>query len=106
MVYFRHEAKKLARQRQTDNEKHNETLVQPKLEPFSGFTKSLSELTKDKLYEMNDPEEAMALTAIDLSQSITLSENTTLRNVLQKDIGPLKTSSDGRSAAQLRAAKR
>ena len=106
VVYFRHEAKKLARQRQIDNEKNNETLVQPKLETFSGFTKSLSELTKDKLYEIDDPEEAMALTAIDLSQSISLSENTTLRNVLQKDIGPLKTSSDGRSAAQLRAAKR
>jgi len=106
VVYFRHEAKKLARQRQIDDEKNNEALVQPKLENFIGFTKSLANLTKEKLYEVGDPEEAMALTAIDLSRSTTLSENTTLRNELQKDIGPLQTSADGRSAAQIRAAKR
>jgi len=70
------------------------------------FYKISYECDARKLYEVNDPEEAMALTAIDLSQSTTLSENTTLRNLLQKDIGPLQTSSDGRSAAQIRAAKR
>ena len=106
VVYFRHEAKKLVGQCQIDNEKNNEALVQPKLETFSGFTQSLSDLTKDKLYEIDDPVEAMALTAIDLSQSTTFPENTTLCNVLQKDIGPLQTSSDGRSVAQLRATKR
>ena len=48
----------------------------------------------------------MALTAIDISQSISLSDNTNLRNTLQKDIGALKTTSHGKSVAQLRAAKR
>ena len=106
VVYFRHEAKKLARQRQIDDEKKNETLSQPKLETFCGFTKSLTNLTQSKIYEGNDAEEAMALTAVDLSKSVSLSENTTLRNVLQKDIGPLQASADGRSAAQIRTAKR
>ena len=58
------------------------------------------------MYEVNDPEEAMALTATDLSTSASLSENTTFRNVLQKGIGPLQTSLDGCSVAQIRAAKR
>ena len=35
-----------------------------------------------------------------------LSQNINLRNTLQKSIGPLKTSSNGLSVAQLRAAKR
>ena len=106
-MYFRHEAKKLARQRQIDDEKKLNTICQTKLDTFSGFTKSLTDLTKDKIYDGHDAKEAMALTAIDISKSITLSENTNLRNVLQKDIGPLSAcASDGRSAAQICIAKR
>ena len=77
-----------------------DTLCQTKLETFTGFTKLLSKLTQSKIYDGHGVEESMTLTAIDLSKSVTLSENTTLRNVLQKDIGPLQACApDGRSAA-------
>ena len=56
--------------------------------------------------DVEDADEAMALTAIDLTSSNSLSQNINLRNTLQKSIGPLKTSSNSLSVAQLRASKR
>ena len=82
VVYFRHEAKKLAKQRQLDKEIACDALIQPKLSTFTGFTAALTKLAADKLNDVEDPEEAMALTAIDISQSISLSDNTNLRNTL------------------------
>ena len=48
----------------------------------------------------------MAMTAIDLSNSTYLSDKTELRNVLQKNIGELKTKSNSLSVAQLRQQKK
>lgn len=58
------------------------------------------------MIDIEDADEAMALTAIDLTSSNSLSQNINLRNTLQKSIGPLKASSNGLSVAQLRASKR
>ena len=106
VVYFRHEAKKLARQRQLDYEKQTNSLSQPKLNSFFGFTDSLKEMTNSRLAEVESTDDAMAITACDLSSSKTLSGNVALRNTLQKCVGSLVTETkEGYSAAQLRAQK-
>ena len=51
------------------------------------------------MMDVKDADEAMAMTAIDLSNSNSLSQNVNLRNTLQKNIGPLKTTSNGLSVA-------
>jgi len=63
-------------------------------------------MIRDKLQDVENTDEAMALTAIDLSNSNLLSQNVKLRNTLQENIGPLKTSSNGINVAQLHASKR
>ena len=106
VIYYRHEANKVSRQRKIDKEKANQTMSQPKLDSFYGFTNALANISREQLIDVEDADEAMALTAIDLTSSNSLSQNINLRNTLQKSIGPLKTSSNGLSVAQLRAAKR
>ena len=80
VVYFRHDANKLARQKQLHIEIGNSTLSQPKLNYFFVFTKALAKMTSTQLYNVDEADDAMALTAIDLSNSNTLSKNIVLRN--------------------------
>ena len=63
-------------------------------------------MTRDKLQDVENTDKAIALTAIDLSNSSSLSQNVKLRSILQENIGTLKTSSNGTSVAQLRKSKR
>ena len=98
--------KKLARQKQLDIEKTNNKLVQPKLNSFFGFTKALANMTSSRLVDVDTADDAMAMTAIDLSNSTALTENIELRNALQLNIGELDTKSNGLSVAQLREQKR
>ena len=51
---------------------------------------------------MDNTDDAMALSAIDLSDSFALTEHVSLRNNIQKEIGGLTTTSNGLSVAQLR----
>ena len=69
---------------------------------FFGFTKTLSKMTSDRLNKVENTDDAMALSAIDLSNSVSLTENVSLRNNLQKNIGELTTTSNKLSVAQLR----
>jgi len=62
-------------------------------------------MASERLTEVETLDDAMALTACDLSGSNTLSGNIQLRNTLQKSVGDLELSADGMSAAQLRAMK-
>ena len=62
-------------------------------------------MATERLTEVETLDDAMALTACDLSGSNTLSGNIQLRNTLQKSVGDLELSANGTSAAQLRARK-
>ena len=62
-------------------------------------------MTSDRLSKVDNIDDAMAMTAGDLSSSNVLSQNVTLRNTLQKSVGALKSTSNGFSAAQLRNQK-
>lgn len=80
--------------------------MQPKLNSFFGFTKVLAKMTSSRLCDVDTTDDAMAMTAIDLSNSTTLTENIELRNALQLNIGELDTESNGLSVAQLHEQKR
>ena len=57
VIYFRHEGKKLAKQRQIEIERKNNTLSQPKLNAFFAFTKDIKTITHnyiDKGKNIND----------------------------------------------------
>ena len=62
-------------------------------------------MATERMTEVETLDDAMALTACDLSGSKTLSGNIKLRNTLQKCVGDLELSANGMSAAQLRASK-
>ena len=62
-------------------------------------------MTSSRLNDADYADNTMAMTAIDLSNSTSLSENIILRNVLQKDVGEFKAQSQGLSVAQLCAQK-
>ena len=65
-----------------------------------GFTNALAKNTSEILLDVEDADKVMALTAIDLSNLNTLSQNVALRNSLQENIGTLKPSSNSISVAQ------
>ena len=75
VIYFRHEAKKLAWQKELDCESQSDALTQPKLNSFFIFTNALARLTSERLLDVEDTDKAMALTITDLSNSNTLSQN-------------------------------
>ena len=83
-MYYRHDTKKLARQRQLDHEKKNITLVQQKLHSFTGLTTALHKITRDRYYEIDNIDDAMGFSAIDIARSSTLNEDSELRNTFQK----------------------
>jgi len=82
VIYFCHEANKIAKQQQLDNKKTSQALLQLKIDSFLGFTSALANMTRDKLQYVENTNEAMALTAIDLSNSNLLFQNVKLRNTL------------------------
>ena len=49
--------------------------MQPKLEAFVGYTKILAKRTRDQYIDVEEVDEAIALTAIDLSHSQSLLQN-------------------------------
>ena len=63
-------------------------------------------MTRKRLDNINDTDEAMTLTVIDLSKSSILSRILVLRDSLQSDIGELKNKSNGSSVTQLCAQTR
>ena len=81
-------------------------MSQPKLNSFFGFEDLIKNMASDRAEEVGVVDDAMALTAIDLSQSSTLSANVQLRNTLQTEVGELTTQSKGYSVAQLRAQRK
>ena len=66
----------------------------------------LVKTTSSRIYDVDNADDTMAMTAIDLSNSTYLSDKTELRNVLQKNIGELKSKYIGLSMVQLRQKKR
>ena len=66
---------------------------------FYGFVDTLKDMTGDRYNEVKNMDDALAITASDLSNSKTLSNNIELRNTMQKKVGPLQYSSNGMSAA-------
>ena len=89
-MYYRYEAKNLARQKQIDVRKSSISLSQPELNYFFGYTKALSKMTRSRIYDVDNANYAMSMTAIVLSDSTSLSENTEPRNVLQKKYWSVK----------------
>ena len=62
-------------------------------------------MTGDRCNKVKNMDDALAITASDLSNSKTISNNIELRNTMQIKTGPLQHSSNGMSAAQLRKQK-
>ena len=56
-------------------------------------------MTSSHIYNVDNANNTMAMTDIDLSNSTSLSDNTGLRDILQKNIGELNTKSNGLSVA-------
>ena len=81
-------------------------MLQPKLDSFSGFTNALRKITRSRYTEVEDIDEAMGLTAVDLANSAALQDNVALRNNLQKSLPLLSTATNGSSIAQLRKQRR
>ena len=105
VVFFYHERRKLAQQRQLDNEKKLNTKIQPKLNNYFGFKDGITTMAEDRLKEAGNIEEALAMTSNDLSSLTTLSNNISLRNHVQKEVGVLQDIVEGKSASQLRRQK-
>ena len=59
-------------------------------------------MTSSCIYDVDNTDDAMAMTAINLYNSTSLSDNIELQSILQKNIGELKTKSNVFSVAQLR----
>ena len=76
-------------------------LLNPSSTLFFDFMNALAKLTSERFLDVEDVDKIMALTAINLSNSNTLSQNVALRNNLQENIGTLKPSLNGISVAQL-----
>ena len=62
-------------------------------------------MAEDRLKEAGNIEEAFAMTSNDLSSLTTLSNNISLRNHVQKEVGVLQDVVEGKSASQLRRQK-
>ena len=105
VVFFDHERRKLAQQRQLDNEKKLNTKIQPKLNNYFGFKDVITTMAKDRFKDGGNMDEVLAMTSNDLSSSTTLSENISLRNHVQKEVGVLQDVLEGKSASQLRRQK-
>ena len=60
VIYFRHEGKKFAKQRQIEIERKNNTLSQPKLNAFFAFTKDIKTITHDYIDKGKNINDALA----------------------------------------------
>ena len=63
---------KLAKERELEIESEKNELLQPKISIFVGFIKVLENITKVRYEEVDNIDEAMALTTTDLSNSTSL----------------------------------
>lgn len=66
-------------------------MLQPKLNSFFGFKEVIGKMRSSIIEGVDNIDEALALTAVDLTILNSLFENVVLRNILQKEVGELTT---------------
>lgn len=108
VLYFRHDAAKLAIQAQTEREERRNSMSQTNLNAFLGLKSTIVDMTQDTMEE-NDAlslDDAMAITACDIMKNKKMQEDVKKRLELQRSMGPLTTYVEGKSIAQLRTEKK
>ena len=99
---------KIAAQAQKDREEKLDTKKQSSIDNFYDFTDTITAQAEKQYSQMgdNNVSNALCMGAVDLIQSKTMQENTTLQYSLQKEVGELSSIIQGKNIAQIRKAQR